>query len=448
MTPLRIILLLLGVFGAVARPFRLPAWALPLLAVAIEFAVGAVSLDESRMALDPLWAPIGFLLAAVPLAALLDRLGFFSSVAALLTRGQRGVGGLWVLAAVVTALLNLDAAVVLLTPLYVGIARRTGRDPLVLALPTVLLACLASSVLPVSNLTNLIATARTGARSGWFLTNLGLPSLVAVAVGWLAYRKFLLGPAAARRGLAAGGGGLAAGESGLAACEGEGAPASGAEGGYRPGGGAGEAEFSDVVDRRAVLIGGLFMAAVLTGFVVGHSVGVEPWAVALAGDVVLLIILRLMPGGDSSTRGVPWRSVPIGTALVALSLGVLADAAAAHLHVDRLIAGATTADLARTAALSALAANLFNNLPALLIALPALGSHPAPTLWAVLLGVNMGPVLLATGSLASLLWLETLGRLGVKAHPWDFGRAGALVGLPAGVAALAVALAVHAFGWG
>ncbi|MBO0748226.1 MAG: hypothetical protein J2O47_07740, partial [Acidimicrobiaceae bacterium] len=71
-----------------------------------------------------------------------------------------------------------------------------------------------------------------------------------------------------------------------------------------------------------------------------------------------------------------------------------------------------------------------------------------PTLWAVLLGVNMGPVLLATGSLASLLWLETLGRLGVRAHPRDFGRAGVLVGLPAGAAALAVSLAIHAFGWG
>ncbi|MBO0747887.1 MAG: hypothetical protein J2O47_06040, partial [Acidimicrobiaceae bacterium] len=223
MTPLRIILLLLGVFGAVARPLRLPAWSLPLAAVAVELVVGAVSFTEARTALDPLRAPIGFLLAAVPLAALLDRLGFFSSLAALLTGCRRGVGGLWVMAAAVVALLNLDAAVVLLTPLYVGIARRTGRDPLVLALPPVLLACLASSVLPVSNLTNLIAAARTGARSGAFLANLGLPSLVAVGVGWLAYRRFFLR----------------------------------ADGPGRQTGGPGFGDLAGAVDRRALFIGGL-----------------------------------------------------------------------------------------------------------------------------------------------------------------------------------------------
>lgn len=413
MTPLRIILLLVGVFGAVARPFRLPAWSLPLLAVVVALAAGAVSFGGAWTALDPLRAPIGFLLAAVPLAALLDRLGFFSSAAALLTRGRRGVGGLWVMAAVVTALLNLDAAVVLLTPLYVGIARRTGRDPLTLALAPVLLACLASSVLPVSNLTNLIAVARTGAGTAAFLANLGLPSLAAVVVGWLAWRRFVVGE----------------------------------EPGVDPAAPADPAHFADVVDRRAMLIGCPLLAAVLAGFVIGHSAGIEPWAVALAADAVLLLADRLVPsGGDGSSRVLPWRSVPVGTAVVALSLGVLADAAAMHLPVARLIAGTSTGALARTAALSALAANLFNNLPALLVALPALGRHVTPTLWAVLLGVNMGPVLLVTGSLASLLWLETLGRLGVRAHARDFGRAGAIVGLPAGAAALAVSLAVHALG--
>lgn len=443
MTPLSIILLLFGVFGAVVRPLRLPAWSLPLAAVVAELAIGVVSPSEARTALDPLRAPIGFLLAAVPLAALLDRLGFFSSVAALLTRGRRGVGGLWLMAAVVVALLNLDAAVVLLTPLYVGIARRTGRDPLTLALPPVLLACLASSVLPVSNLTNLIAAARTGADSGAFLANLGLPSLVAVAVGWLAYQRFLIGKASVAEPA-----GPTTEPGGVAGVGSPVRPARAGGHGEPEGGGPGSTDFADVIDPSAMLVGGVLMAAVLTGFVVGHSAGIEPWAVALAADAVLLLATPLMRGGVASVLRVAWRSVPIGTALVALSLGVLADAAAVHLHVDRLVAGSSTADLARTAALSALAANLFNNLPALLVALPALGRHVTPTLWAVLLGVNMGPVLLITGSLASLLWLDTLGRLGVQAHPRDFARAGALVGLPAGAAALAVSLLVHAFGWG
>ena len=72
-------------------------------------------------------------------------------------RGRHLALGLWVLGALVTTILNLDASVVLLTPLYVRIARRCGLDPLALAFQPVLLSCLASSALPVSNLTNLIA---------------------------------------------------------------------------------------------------------------------------------------------------------------------------------------------------------------------------------------------------------------------------------------------------
>jgi arsenical pump membrane protein len=77
------------------------------------------------------------------------------------------------------------------------------------------------------------------------------------------------------------------------------------------------------------------------------------------------------------------------------------------------------------------------------VALHAVGSHVTPTLWAVLIGVNMGPVLLVTGSLASLLWLDTLGRLGVVVRPRDFTRVGVRVGLPAAVSGLAVSLLLH-----
>ncbi|MGH9095716.1 MAG: SLC13 family permease, partial [Acidimicrobiales bacterium] len=60
--------------------------------------------------------------------------------------------------------------------------------------------------------------------------------------------------------------------------------------------------------------------------------------------------------------------------------------------------------------------------------------------------VNMGPVLLATGSLASLLWLDALGRLGVKVRARDFTAAGLRVGLPAALAGAGVQLLLHATG--
>ena len=101
---------------------------------------------------------LAFLCAGVPLAALLDRLGFFESVARLLQRGAGPVAlwKLWGLAAATTAVLNLDTTVVLLTPLYIRLARRANVDPLPVAIVPLLLASLASSFLPVSNLTSLI----------------------------------------------------------------------------------------------------------------------------------------------------------------------------------------------------------------------------------------------------------------------------------------------------
>ena len=178
----------------------------------------------------------------------------------------------------------------------------------------------------------------------------------------------------------------------------------------------------------------MIVLVVLVGFVAGDEVGIEPWMVALAADGVLLVLVRR----------VPWAAIPWTTALLALSLGVLAAAAAVGVDVHRVIGGTDTASLAKTMAFSAVGANVINNLPALLVSLPALGHHTSATLWAVLIGVNMGPVLLSTGSLASLLWLDTCNRMGVAARPRDFSWVGLRVGLPAAVAGAAAFLTLSA----
>ncbi|MGH9065240.1 MAG: ArsB/NhaD family transporter, partial [Acidimicrobiales bacterium] len=109
-----------------------------------------------------------------------------------------------------------------------------------------------------------------------------------------------------------------------------------------------------------------------------------------------------------------------------------------HLPVAQYLTGAGPLALARTTGLAALAANVANNLPALLVGVQALPAHPTGQLWALLIGVNMGPVVLATGALASLLWLDALGRLGVEVSAWDYTRVGARVGIPALVVATGV----------
>jgi len=90
-------------------------------------------------------------------------------------------------------------------------------------------------------------------------------------------------------------------------------------------------------------------------------------------------------------------------------------------------------------AIAALACNLMNNLPVGLIAGSAIagGSAPAQVASALLVGVDLGPNLSITGSLATILWLVALRREGHHISAWDFLRLGVVVTLPALVVALA-----------
>jgi arsenical pump membrane protein len=382
---LRIALLAVAVVGELAPPRPVPVWAVPAVAVAVGLAVGATTVADSFDAVHPLVEPLAFLLAAVPLALLLDRTGFFTAVAEHIGHRRHLHVWMWLFAAAVTVVFNLDAAVVLLTPLYVRIARRHGLDPVAAAFPPVILASLASSVLPVSNLTNLLAAERNDLDFGDFLRGLGPASVAAIVVGYLAYRRlFSLHP-------------------------------------VTPGA-------AEPVDDRAIARGTPIVVFVLLGFTLGDLLGIRPWTVALIADVALIAMMRTLP----------WRAVPASAAALAAALGVLAASAAPHLGLDRLLDGSGAGGDVRVLALSVLGANAVNNLPAVLVGLPALGPDPGTKVWALLVGVNMGPVLLVTGSLAGLLWLDTARRLDVDVDARRYTSVGVRVGGPAILAAAAV----------
>ena len=152
-------------------------------------------MDQAGEALATVAPALAFLLVGVPLAALLDELGLFDAVAGLREQRFRDlpVLALWLLAAATTIVLNLDTTIVLLTPLLIRLARRAGADPVPLALVPLLLAAFASSVLPISNLTTLIATEQLGLSVIDVVTHLALPSAAAVVVGWFAYRRLRFG---------------------------------------------------------------------------------------------------------------------------------------------------------------------------------------------------------------------------------------------------------------
>lgn len=373
---------------AMVPPRRLPNWIGPLAVCVAGLLVGITPWAAARSAADDLAAPIAFLLIAVPLAVLLDETGFFASVAAMVGGGRHLRVGLWVMAALVTIVFNLDAAVVLLTPLYVRIALGRDEDPVVFGFMPALLASLASSVLPVSNLTNLIAVQRLGTSTGSFVGHLALPSIAAVALGgWIFLRL---------------------------------APAS-----------PGASFIDDTVDRRALLIGIPIVIYLLVGFTIGSRVGAPAWAVA-AGPLLVLMIAR---------REVPVRHVPWGAAALAAGLGVLATSASQHLSVERVLALRGVPGEFATISAAALGSNAINNLPMMLLTLPGLDVHPE-RVWPVLLGANIGPTLWVTGALSTLLWQATMKRLGYSISARTYARTAARVGVPALLAAAGVHVAL------
>lgn len=365
---------------------RVPTWAAVAVPVAAGLLTGVIDLGDAGDAVQGLDASLAFLLVAVPLAVLLGRVGFFDAAAERVAVGHRLVPSLWVFAAVVTTVFNLDAAIVLLTPLYIRIARLHGLDPVRIAFQPVLLASLASSALPVSNLTNLIVADRFDVTTIEFLWRLGPASLLATAAGWVAYRR--LPPVGADP----------------AAVDQE------ADDDLLPIGGADAA--------RALRIGGPAVGVLLVGFLAGDAVHVAPWMVAAAVAIALVAV----------TRTVPWRALPWEAAVVAAGLAVLAAAAAPHLDLERVFGGTGAGGAARAALAGVVGANAVNNLPALLVSMPYVD---ATTMWALLAGCNLGPILWASGSLAGLLWLDIVRRDGLDVSFLDYARVGVRVGLPA-----------------
>jgi len=134
-------------------------------------------------------------------------------------------------------------------------------------------------------------------------------------------------------------------------------------------------------------------------------------------------------------QGVSWSVLPLVAGLFVLvealdHTGLIA-ALSGLMHVDVARAGTTAPWSAGVVA--ALASNLMNNLPVGLIAgsVVAADQLPSHVVGAMLIGVDLGPNLSVTGSLATILWLVVLRREGLDVGAWRFLRLGAIVMPPA-----------------
>jgi len=386
------ILLLFVVLGfAVLRPWGLPEAIAAIPAAAIVVASGVVHWADALSEIRRLAPVVAFLAAILILAQLCDDEGLFSAVGAVTARAARGsptrlLTMVFIVAAAITAILSLDATVVLLTPVVFATAASLGfrAKPHVYACTH--LANSGSLLLPVSNLTNLLAFTASGLTFGAFTALMALPWVVAVGVEYLIFRFFF------DRDL----------NFGATICG-------------RPN------------ELGLPVVAVVVVALTLAGFGLSSIAGVNPAWAAAAGAAVLAV--RALYRRTATVKGlITAGSVPF-LAFV-LALGVVVRAVADNglgSVVGRLLpVGSSLVALLAVAALAAVLANVVNNLPAVLVLLPAAAAAGSGVVLAVLIGVNVGPNLTYVGSLATLLWRRTLARNNAEPQLGEFLLLGAL----------------------
>ncbi|WP_406449065.1 SLC13 family permease [Streptomyces sp. NBC_00876] len=322
---------------------------------------------------------VAFLATVIVMAELAGRAQVFDVVAAWVARAGRGrypllFGLCVVFASLTTITLNLDTTAVLLTPVMLALAGRVGIAGVPLAMTTVWLANTASLLLPVSNLTNLLAADRVALSPAGLAAVMWLPQLAAVGVTALCLWGFYW-----RRGRR------------------------GADR-YTP-------PPVPVPDDR-VLLGICSVACV--GFLLAILVVDVPlWSASLVAMVVVVAAFAVRRRGELRLSLVPWRLLVLvpGMFLVVETV----DAHGLHEVLVRALGSDNGfVGMLRSAGVGAGLSNVLNNLPAYVAGeavIPAANHHQ---LLALLIGVNAGAVITPWGSLATLLWFERCRRQGTR----------------------------------
>ena len=309
----------------------------------------------------------------------------------------------------VTIFLSNDATAVVLTPAILVAIRKARVAPLPYLFACAMIANAASFVLPISNPANLVVFRLQMPPLGRWLLSFGLPSILSIAATYLVLRFVF------RRELAAN---------------------------------TGEADAAGPLSTNGkIVLGGIacVVAVLLTASALDRDLGLPTCLAAITITAVVCIKARTSPW--SLVKEISWGTIALVAGLFILvdavqSIGALKLTQMALQAVQRL-APAPAALV--TGFVVGIANNIVNNLPLGLLAGGALQAEHATGLIAnaVLIGVDLGPNLSITGSLATILWLIALRKENLRVSAWDFLKVGVIAMPVALLASIAGAILMH-----
>jgi arsenical pump membrane protein len=398
--------------GVIVRPFRMPEYAWAVIGAGILVASGLLPWRDALAAAGKGTDVYLFLVGMMLLSEVARQEGLFDWLATLAVRYAKGSAQrlfliVYGVGTLVTVFLSNDATAVVLTPAVYAAAMAARVEPLPYLFICAFIANAASFVLPISNPANLVVFGAHMPPLGQWLYQFTLPSIASILMTYATLRftqrhaldqpiseDFVSKP------LSLGG--------------------------------------------KCVAIGiGLTAVALLAASALDRQLGLPTFVAGTAVTVAVLLISRqsLFP----VLKDISWGVLPLVAGLFILVEGV-EQTAILRVMAQMLHEAATSSPRATSlgaGAVAAFASNLLNNLPTGLVAATVSQSAAVPVqvTSGLLIGVDLGPNLSVTGSLATILWLIALRREGEAVTAWQFLKLGMVI-MPSALLAALLAMAL------
>jgi arsenical pump membrane protein len=385
-----------------------------VIGAVVALIAGVVNFNDVVAVFDIIWDATLAFIGIIILSMVLDEIGFFEWAALKMAKLSKGSGKRMffysiLLGAVVSAVFANDGAALILTPILLAkmhILRLNAKTILAFLLAGGFISDSASLPFVFSNLTNIVTANYFDIGFGAFFSNMIMPYFVSTAISmlvlWLLLRKDIPGHV----------------DINLL---------------KKP---------EEVIKNRALFnFSWLFLALLLSGYFIGDAYGIPVSVFALGGGIIFLAIAGFTKTVEPKhiIKNAPWQVVWFSLGLYVVVYGLKNEGLTDYLTEILLHLNAQNEVVAivGTGFLAAALSALMNNMPTIMIMDIALKDIANEAMiYANIIGCNLGPKMTPFGSLATLLWLHTLNKKGVKIDFLSYTKFGLIVTPPVLLAVL------------